>query len=207
MDWARWHEAYEDPDSSLSQRLAAVQQAIRDWLDAERPGPLRLVSACAGQGRDVVGALRDHPRRAEVTGLLVEADPSLAEDARRLLRGGGLTGFEVVTGDAGNSAAYAGWVPANLLMFCGVFGNVSDRDLRVTVETLPSLCAAEATVIWTRHRDAPDLTPVVRSWFTDAGMEEVSFACLGRRTGVGVSRLSVAPKPFVEGVRLFTFTR
>jgi len=30
-------------------------------------------------------------------------------------------------------------------------------------------------VIWTRHRRSPDLTPAVRTWFTDAGLEEVWF--------------------------------
>jgi len=30
-------------------------------------------------------------------------------------------------------------------------------------------------VIWTCHRRSPDLTPAVRTWFTDAGLEEVWF--------------------------------
>ena len=53
-DWTSWHAQYEDPASPLSQRLAAVQQQIALALDRAAPGPLRLLSLCAGQGRDVL---------------------------------------------------------------------------------------------------------------------------------------------------------
>jgi hypothetical protein len=35
------------------------------------------------------------------------------------------------------------------------------------VQAVPTLCRADATVIWTRHRRPPDLTPQVRAWSTD----------------------------------------
>ena len=32
-DWNEWHRSYEDPASSLSQRLAVVKRLIADFLD------------------------------------------------------------------------------------------------------------------------------------------------------------------------------
>jgi hypothetical protein len=43
------------------------------------------------------------------------------------------------------------------------------------VAALPSLCAPGALVLWTRHRMAPDLTPAIRSWFSEAGFREGAF--------------------------------
>ena len=40
--WLSWHQAYDDPGSALSHRLAAVQQQIRAALAAAPPGPLRV---------------------------------------------------------------------------------------------------------------------------------------------------------------------
>jgi hypothetical protein len=78
------------------------------------------------------------------------------------------------------------------------------------VKALPSLCAAGATVIWTRHRAEPDLTPTIRRWFIEAGFEEEAFDSPGPGTNsfsVGVDRLSADPQPFKPGRRLFTFIR
>ena len=61
-DWVAWHDAYDDPGAPLAQRLVAVQAQIAAALDGAPPGPLRAVSICAGQGRDLIGVLREHPR-------------------------------------------------------------------------------------------------------------------------------------------------
>ena len=45
-------------------------------------------------------------------------------------------------------ADFADVLPADVLL-CGIFGNVSDRDIRRTVRAAPALCRAGATVIWT----------------------------------------------------------
>ena len=55
--WQDWHRAYDDPDSPLARRLAIVQQCIADALDAAPPGPVRVISMCAGEGRDLLGVL------------------------------------------------------------------------------------------------------------------------------------------------------
>ncbi len=98
-DWRAWHDAYDDPGSSLAQRLVVVVQArVAAVLDAAPPGPLRAVSMCAGQGRDLIPVLASHPRGRDVTARLVELDPGLAATARRAAADAGLPGVEVVTG-------------------------------------------------------------------------------------------------------------
>src|SRR5262245_20309133 len=158
LDWHAWHRRYDDPDSHLSQRLHAVQELVRAALDQVAPGPISAISICAGQGRDLLGVLADHPRSADMAERLVELDPRNAEAARETARSAALSGVEVVTGDASYSNAYDGAVPANLVLVCGVFGNISDRAVARTIAYLPRLCAPGATAIWTRHRKPPDLT-------------------------------------------------
>jgi hypothetical protein len=57
VDWQAWHEKYDDPASSLARRLRVVQARIREALDACPPGRVRVVSLCAGQGRDLLEVL------------------------------------------------------------------------------------------------------------------------------------------------------
>lgn len=201
-DWHGWHEAYDDPASSLARRLAIVQAAIRLALDRCPPGPVRAVSVCAGQGRDMIGALADHPRGPDVRARLVEVDPRNVAAARAAAP----QGVVVVEGDASVSDAYLGAIPAELVLLCGVFGNVSDGDVERTVRFAPQLCAPGATVIWTRHRRAPDLTPSVRRWFGEAGFQEVSFeAPPESAAAVGAARYVGPHVALRPGERLFTF--
>src|SRR6266511_1793903 len=58
---------------------------------------------------------------------------------------------------------------------CGVFGNIPDDDVHRTIDALPQFCARDATVIWTRHRGPPDLTPTIRGWFAGTGFVELGF--------------------------------
>ena len=206
--WVQWHQMYDVNGSPLQARLAIVQRHIRAVLDADSPEtPLRVLSLCAGQGRDVIGALAGHPRRAAVRARLVELDPVLVADAKRAASAAGLFGVEAVAGDASNTDAAAGAVPADLLVACGIFGNTSDDDIRHTIAAFPSLCAPGATVIWTRHRRAPDLTPRVREWFVAAGFDEVAFEAPDEfgLISVGVNRLAIPPAAYVAGYRMFTF--
>jgi len=205
-DWVAWHQAYDAPGSPLARRLALVQAQLRDALDRAPRGPARLVSLCAGQGRDVLGVLATHPRGRDVQARLVEVNPGLCATARTHARHEHLA-VEVVAGDAGLTDAYVGAVPAQVVLACGVFGNISDADIETTVRAFPQLCAPGASVLWTRHRREPDLTPTVRRWFTDAGFDEVAFEVLTDNdyVSVGHHRLVGHPAPLRPGRRLFTF--
>lgn len=204
MDWRAWHEDYEDPDSVLGQRLVLVQAQVHAALDQAPPGPVRAISMCAGQAHDLIGVLADHPRRGEVTARLVELDEHNVLLARRAVSTAGLDGVEVLAGDASITDAYAGAVPADLILLCGVFGNISEAAIANTIRHLPRLCAPAATVVWTRHRHPPDLTPYIRETFDRAGFGELAFED-SPPFGVGANRLLASPQPFQEGVRLFEF--
>ena len=184
--WVRWHQGYEDPESALSMRLRIVQEGVREVLDHAAPGPIRIVSICAGQGRDVIDVVAAHRRRTDVRARLVELDAALVAFARgRAAEAGVADQIEIVHGDASLVRSYAGALPADLVLVCGVFGNISDGDIRATVSRMPAFCAPGGTVVWTRHTRPPDLTPSVRGWFAEAGFVEKSF---------------VAPSPYVLSI-------
>ena len=66
----------------------------------------------------------------------------------------------MVSGDAALTDHYAGMVPAYLVLACGVFGNITDDDVRRTIGYCTQLCAHGGTVVWTRGRWEPDLVPL-----------------------------------------------
>lgn len=208
MDWHAWHGGYDLPASSLAQRLDVVQERIRLALDGCPAGPLRLVSLCAGQGRDVLGVLPDHPRRDDVTARLVELDPRNAAVAREAARDAGLPGVEVVEGDAALTDNYAGLVPADIVLVCGVFGNVSDEDIERTCGYCTQLCRTGGTLVWTRGRGpSPDRVPMICGWLESRGFERVWVSGRDVGYGVGVHRFAGRPESLASGESMFTFVR
>ncbi len=193
-DWAAWHEAYDNPGTPLARRLLAVQTRIAEALDQAAPGPLRAISICAGQGRDLIGVLREHPRRRDVTARLVELDPRNAAAARQRAADAGLTQVEVVTGDAAQPGVYAGLIPASLVLACGVFGNITDEDVARTIRCCTGLCAPGGTVVWTRGRREPDLVPQICDWFAAEG-----FALVGMSEPAGSSEAAAGGRPGAGG--------
>jgi hypothetical protein len=206
-DWVAWHRDYEDPASSLSARLRRVRYHLSQAIDRAPAGPVRLVSLCAGQGHDVIGVLPGHRRRDDVRAVLVEANATNAALARHAADDAGLAQVDVRQADASLMTSFADALPADVLMLCGIFGNLSDADIQRAVEAAPALCAVGATVIWTRHRRPPDLTPRLRGWFAASGFEEVAFDGLDNdtMTGVGVNRLRRAAVTGLPVAPLFTF--
>ncbi len=205
MDWVAWHADY-DGDTPLRRRLEIVQGHIRAFLRACDRSPVRVVSMCAGEARDLLGSVGSVARR-DLSGRLVELDPGLAAVARRGCDALGLDQVEVVVGDAGQAGAYSGAVPADLVLACGVFGNISDADIERTVRALASMCVPGGTAIWTRHRREPDLTPAIRGWFVESAFVEVAFDPVPDSPGsVGVMRYAGEPRPLVDQM-LFAFNR
>jgi hypothetical protein len=204
-EWLEWHRGY-DGDQPLAQRLRVVQERIREALDSRSPGVIRVISMCAGDGRDLLGVLSTHPRASDVQARLVEISPELVQAGRKQASHGGPREVKFRLGDASTMSAYAGAVPADLMLVCGVFGNITDSDIRGVIDHLPELCARDATVIWTRGTFEPDLTPTIRQWFAEAGFRELSFVTIpGTTMSVGAHRLAVPPRPFRRDVQLFTF--
>ncbi|MFG2041582.1 methyltransferase [Dactylosporangium sp. NPDC048998] len=205
-DWHEWHLPYGDHTSPLSRRLRLVQQHISDWLDERPETTLRAVSVCAGQGHDLIGVLAQRPDATRVRAWLIEYEPRNVAAARARIASAGLDGITAVQADAGDFAAYHDAVPADLVLLAGVLGNISDADVRATVNAMPKLCAPRATVIWTRTRRTPDLTPAVRGWFADAGFTEQAFhAPPDVLFSVGVHQLHAQPQLPPPSGRIFTF--
>ena len=215
-DWHDWYANYDDPTSSLSRRLEVVRERLRLALADSTAHPdreLTLVSMCAGDGRDTLPVLAATPRR--IRAVLVELDERLGARARETAAGLRLDRVEVRTADAGRTDAYAGAVPADVLLACGVFGNVTDVDIERTIAALPTLLSPGATVIWTRGRrayaDDPsdaagDRSEDVRRLFARAGFEEIAFVRpedAGFR--VGVHRFAGPAEPYAPGRTLFAF--
>ncbi|GID32968.1 hypothetical protein C8E87_1529 [Paractinoplanes brasiliensis] len=186
----RWHDEYDIPGSSLARRLEVVRGFLRPLLDR----PRRVISMCAGDGRDVLPLLPSGSRA-----VLVEWDPALADRARQSAP----SGVTVVTGDAGITDPYASVAPAEVLLACGVFGNIPYADTCRTIEALPTLLTPGGTVVWTR---AGSGAAEVRDAFARSGFEELAFSePADARFRVGLHRLRRPAKPFAAGVRLFTF--
>ena len=205
-DYVQWHEEYDSPGSALARRLEVVRHELRRALSeapSDEDGTRRLISMCAGEGRDILPVLADHRAGATVRALLVELDPTLSDRARETATRLGLPAVSVRTADAGVLDSYRGFVPAHVLLACGVFGNVTVDDAERTIAAMPSLLTGDGIVIWTRGQfdEGPDPSLHLRECFAKAGFTEVSFT---RPTDahfrVGVHRLGSRP-------RLFTFVR
>jgi hypothetical protein len=210
-DYLDWHEQYDDPGSSLPRRLALVQEVLRSELDA-RPGRVRVLSLCAGDGRDILGVLAERDDVARVAVTLVEVLPELVDRARTAAVDLDAE-IEALTADAGRSETYARLttVPADLVLLVGVLGNLDEADVATTVAAMPSLCAPGATLVWSRGRSLEgldDFVTPVREAFAGAGFAEVSirsFDVADDRTALGVARFPGPTAPLTPGQTWFTF--
>jgi hypothetical protein len=204
VDWAAWHDSYDRAETPLARRLAVVQAQVAAALDRAPDGPLRAISICAGQGHDLIGVLARHPRAKDVAARLVELDGGNVAQARQAVVAAGLDGVEVLEADAALGDSYAGAVPADVVLLCGVLGNISAEDVDRTIESLPQLCARGATVIWTRHRNPPDLVPHILERLAGVGFEAIALEH-APHLAVGAARLRSEPGALRPGLRMFDF--
>jgi hypothetical protein len=165
---------------------------------------MRVLSPCSGDGRDLLPELANSGQETAGT-VLVEQDERLGHDARATARRLGVGQVKIVTGDAGDTASFAFALPVDLLMLCGIFGNVSERDIAATIAATPTMLRPGATVIWTRGSTEPDMRPVIRHWFLDAGFREIAFDSEPQGFGVGVAQLADPVEGRLLPRRLFTF--
>ena len=198
-DWLTWHRAYDDPTSPLARRLEVVQGFIARSLDGSPRRTPRLLSLCAGDGRDVVSVLARRGRAGRVEAVLVELDPVLAAHARRRAQAAGV-GLEMRRADAGLVASFADVLPVDVLVLCGVLGNLDVAGARALVGWLPHLVAPGGHVVWTRGGSSPDRRPHVRAWFRAAGLRELAFEGAPAPYGVGLNQLAATP-PRDDGPR------
>ncbi|MBW4690920.1 MAG: class I SAM-dependent methyltransferase family protein [Lyngbya sp. HA4199-MV5] len=208
-DWFEWHALYQS-ETLLQQRLQIVQGYIATALDAQPAGTIQVVSACAGDGRDLLGTLTTHPRKADVRARLVELNPHLVEQGRSALAEAGLTEeIEFWQGDATLSDHYAGVVPADLVIVCGIFGNLADEAaLQQLIGNLKFLTKPGAFVPWTRgNRGDIIYSDIARRNFEAANFDEVEFRLTATGDmGVGLHRYRGETSPLPKNEHWFVFS-
>ncbi len=114
---------------------------------------LRLKAACS------TGAVY---RATNEAARLAEQTPEHVRAGRERIAREGLTGVQCRGGDASTSNPYTGAVPADAVLLWGILGNIIDANFRGTIRHPPELHESKATLIWTRRRLEPDLTPAIR---------------------------------------------
>jgi hypothetical protein len=213
-DYLEWHRQYDDPTSGLSGRLVLIRRHLRDLLDAApAPVSVRVLSLCAGDGRDVITTLAARPPGSgPVEATLVELHPVLAARAAGAAASAGLASVEVRTGDAGSPATFADRLPVEVLLLVGVLGNIDPHTVGAVVDGLPALVVPGGHVIWSRggpEAGEPDRREEVRAAFRSRGLLEVAWYGAPQGFGLGVNRFPDRPPlpapPLPE--RLFTFDR
>jgi hypothetical protein len=77
-DWLDLHLACDDPSSTLARRLEVVRRCEDVALEGMRCREPRMLSGCAGDGRDVIPVLAKRGNALPCAALLVEQDDELA---------------------------------------------------------------------------------------------------------------------------------
>src|SRR5262249_31642515 len=149
MEWKHWHQLY-DVTPSLRARLRIVCRQIADALNECPPGPIVVVSACAGDGRDLLEVLPGHPRRGDASAALLATNAVSLARGRAAAAELGLS-LRFLEADATRARSYRGLVPADLVIFSGILGHLRHADVPGLIAGLPMLCKTGASLVWNRH--------------------------------------------------------
>jgi len=207
-DWLKWHKHY-DTDSSLNKRLLLVQDAIRQSLPDNHIASYTILDICAGNGRDLVEVLDTYRYKNVVRGCLIELDPKLTDELLVRVQAANIPqDLKIIQADASQTYTYKNNLPADLILICGVFGNIAEDDIAKTIENLPKLCKQGTRVIWTRHLRAPDRTKMIRDVFHNNGFNELSFVTTNDNSyGVGTQMFTSSTPAIGENVTMFRFIK
>lgn len=209
MDWTDWHKLY-DAGMQLDARLSIVRKQIRVALENCTVGPIQIVSVCAGDGRDVMGALVDHPRREDVTAWFLDTDEASLSRGRAEAAQTGLGDrMKFLCADAAQASSYRGIVPADLVIVSGMLGHLSAASLPVLLENLRMLCRAGGGVIWNRHlvlNHGAEKAAFIRRKLQELPFAEVQYEETGEAGfAVGLCRNVGESLPLDEAKVLFDF--
>jgi hypothetical protein len=101
---------------------------------------------------------------------------------------------------------YVGAAPADVVLACGILGNITDEEVERTLRFLPSLCAPGAWVLWTRAPRGDDILERIDGWLIDAGFESRGVVVgKGDIFGAGAAVYRGEPSPLDPTLHLFDF--
>jgi hypothetical protein len=207
--WSGWPErAYQR--QRYRHRLAAVQEHLAETLDWAPAGLVRIISICAGDGRDVIGVLRSHKRRTDVAAWLVELNHQSVSAGLRSVKNAGLEDtVKFLSQDATLFATYKDIAPSDIVLVCGVWGHVPVHQRSLLVRGLGSLCKSGGTVIWTRGiSKGIGRLHDIQSAFAAESWEEVRVSVTFDRTwAVASYRYCGSPTILPQTGRVFSFQR
>lgn len=209
MDWSEWYKQY-DQSPGLLARLRLVRQQIAAVVEACPAGPVRIVSVCAGDGRDVIGALADHPRRHDVSAALLDNHAESIARGRAAAQAAGLgERIRLIEADATLARNYQGHVPADLVLLSGFLGHLRHEDVPGLIGCVPMLCRTGGWVIWNRHlvlHKGSEQVPAIRGLFREHDFEEVFFeAPIADGFAVGRVRFKGQSRPLEPDRVIFEF--
>jgi hypothetical protein len=207
-EWSDWHEAYQDESSELVGRMMACRRHVAAVVAEAPEGPITVVSICGGQGRELIGALEDHPRKGDVRGRLVELDAENTAFATGWATDAGLTDLEIFTGDASVASSYTGLPPIDLVVISGVFGHIDEEDRLALIDFVRQLCHTGSNVVWTSHRTRNGPAEWLRRAFLDRRFQELEYDVVpGDDFEFTVTRnvYDGEQQPFHADARIFTF--
>jgi Putative methyltransferase len=208
MDWYEWHNKYMR-SPILMDRLKTVCEQIEEFLLKAPPGDIRVLSICAGDGRDLLGALFDHPRAEDVVARLIELEERLVDCGQAAVEMSGFSEkIHFLHGDATLSSAYQDFAPAQLILLCGVFAHLTDPETLKLIGHLPALCSPQGGVIWTRRvktEESQQHADAIQLAFEQHHFQRVHSEITPHETRVATYRYLGDPKPLPLDETLFEF--
>ena len=98
-------------------------------------------------------------------------------------------------------------MPADLVLVCGVFGNIPDDEVAGTIVALPSSPRPAAPSSGPGTVRSRTWCRPITAWFAEHGFALARLSEKDAGYGVGVHRFTGPPEPLRTGQRLFTFTK
>ena len=209
VDWNQWHADY-DTSPSLQARLQFVCRQLSAALNECPPGPIHIISICAGDSRDLLTTLREHPRRNDVAAVLIDTDSNSLARGRQMAKGAGLdTQLHFLEADASPATTYSEFGHADLVLMSGFLGHLRHSDALNLIANLPALCKTGGSVIWNRHlvlHEGREQVTRIREEFRRRNFEEKSFETTTEDGfAVGRARFAGKPEPLDPARKFFEF--
>jgi amino acid adenylation domain-containing protein len=209
IDWNIWHAEYET-SPALQARLNLVRAQIAEAVSQCPSGPIKIINMCSGDGRDLMLALHEHPRRNDAIAILIDNNLEIVTRGRQMAAEAHLgQQLTFIHGDASLARSYEHAGQADVLVLSGFLGHLRHDDALNFVRQLPMFCKNGGSVVWSRHlllHDGTEQVARIRGEFRRTGFEESHFSQTAEDGfAIGRSRFTGVAAPFDAQQKLFDF--